>query len=764
MISFTGPWTGNTYLRPVAATHPPTGVPGVLGCLAVPASLSASYMPRIVLQDLETEKAQSVADIEATLGRDPASSFVIQGPNSKVVSGRHARIFFQDSAWWIEDTSRNGTVLDDERLQAGQRHAIRVGQVIGLGESGPRLRIMSLESRKIVETVMESPDVEAPPSSAVTQRSAPVSPKPAGAEQPRPARKIEEPTEPMDPSPDWLVHVVLRAKNTNQRFDVRALVVKLGRSPECTVQIPADQGASVSRLHAEIAIQDGGVTIRDAGSRNGTYVNGKRLDGPHPAAKSDLIMLGSGGPTFAIEDLHIVKGEETTPPSGGSIEVTPAEAKQGARLSEEPLTDPSPKLRGPVSRAMAPAVNLARRSLAGVSQTAMFKDVLEDMPQKSARRVRITVWAIVGATVLIAGILLGVTQWRVNASEQRMNEERGRLTARTDSIRLAASAEADRLRGAFDSARSSGAPRAVVDSLRDALADATRRTGVPEQALARARQSLDQQLATGDSARRRAEGEMTRLRAEVGRAQATAGNGSRMGLDSLRRALKDAELKAADVASQIRAVRGADLAQVAQLNQNAVGLVTMFADTSGGEGSGFAITPSGYFVTNRQVVMTDDGRMADSVFITMADQRYVRWLRADVIALGQGDAEIAVLKIRGYRGPYIKKVDWTAGAKQGDVAAVIGFPRGTMVALDSSDIVRTSMSAGTFSRITPSRMQFDGFSQVGSSGSPVFNATGEVVAVHFAGWNDVPGPGYAVPVSRVVLLLPSDAKSELGLR
>src|SRR5881397_2117364 len=101
-------------------------------------------MPRIVLKDLETEKAHSVSDLEATLGRDPACAFVIEGPSSKVVSGRHSRIFHQDNAWWIEDTSRNGTLLDDERLQAGQRHAIRVGQVVGLGESGPRLRVMAL--------------------------------------------------------------------------------------------------------------------------------------------------------------------------------------------------------------------------------------------------------------------------------------------------------------------------------------------------------------------------------------------------------------------------------------------------------------------------------------------------------------------------------------------------------------------------------------------------------------------------------------------
>jgi serine protease Do len=149
----------------------------------------------------------------------------------------------------------------------------------------------------------------------------------------------------------------------------------------------------------------------------------------------------------------------------------------------------------------------------------------------------------------------------------------------------------------------------------------------------------------------------------------------------------------------------------------------------------------------------------------MADQRYVSWLRADVISLGQGELDIAILKIRGYNGPYMKKVDWaTSNAKQGEPAALIGFPRGTMVALDSSDIVRTSMSAGIFSKITPNRIQFDGFSQGGSSGSPIFNAAGEVVAVHFAGLTGVTGLGFAVPISRVATLLPADARGELGIR
>jgi S1-C subfamily serine protease len=115
----------------------------------------------------------------------------------------------------------------------------------------------------------------------------------------------------------------------------------------------------------------------------------------------------------------------------------------------------------------------------------------------------------------------------------------------------------------------------------------------------------------------------------------------------------------------------------------------------------------------------------------------------------------------------MKKVDWNAsGANQGEPAALIGFPYGVELAFDdtSSQVVRTSMSAGIFSKVGSDRIQFDGFTVGGSSGSPIFNASGEVVAVHRAGLTGGPGLGFSIPVSRVVSLLPTDARSELGIR
>jgi pSer/pThr/pTyr-binding forkhead associated (FHA) protein/S1-C subfamily serine protease len=757
-------------------------------------------MPRIVLKDLDSEKAQSVPETEALIGRDPSCAFVIEGPKSKVVSGRHAKIFFQDNSWWIEDTSRNGTILDDERLQVGQRHAIRVGQIIGLGESGPRFKVSALESRQVMATVIEPPELDRPVPTAPAKEPEPVRPttaprQSAGASAPaapggyaevaagktsamrrseaiRAGLHVEESTEPMSPAPDWLVHVVLRATNTNQRYDVKSMSVKLGRAPECNVQIPAEHGASVSRVHAEITIQDGGVTAKDAGSRNGTYLNGKRLEGPHALARSDLLMLGSGGPTFSVEELHIVKGQAAQDMPSDDPTVTPAEARQRATGGIGGLpTDPMPAMKrgSDDSKKVGPASDL-RRSFAGVGRTAFFKDVLEDMSQKSAKRVRYVVWASVGTTIVVAAAILGITQWRVSESERRMQAERERIQAQADSAKARATAEASQLRASFDSALSSSAPRAVIDSMRSALADASRRTGMLEQSLVRARQSLDQQLAAGDSARRRAEDDMTRLRSEVSKAQ--AGDGSRAALDSLRRALRSAEDKANDVATQMRAVRGggSTLAKVSQANQGAVGLIFSFGDGRNRitDGTGFVITRSGYMITNRHNVVDETGKQRDTLFVTMADQRFTTTpTRVQVVEVSR-DYDLALVRIPNYTGPFVEKVDWNGqGASQGEAAALIGFPGGVDLALgdnQSSTIIRTSMSAGIFSKVAADRIQFDGFSVKGSSGSPIFNAGGEVVAVHFQGIAGNAGLSFSIPISKAIPLLPADAKSELGLR
>jgi pSer/pThr/pTyr-binding forkhead associated (FHA) protein len=63
----------------------------------------------------------------------------------------------------------------------------------------------------------------------------------------------------------------------------------LGRSAECTLQVPA---AGASRRHASVDWHEGQAWLRDLGSTNGTFVNGERIAGETCLASGDRIRIG----------------------------------------------------------------------------------------------------------------------------------------------------------------------------------------------------------------------------------------------------------------------------------------------------------------------------------------------------------------------------------------------------------------------------------------------------------------------------------------
>lgn len=69
----------------------------------------------------------------------------------------------------------------------------------------------------------------------------------------------------------------------------------LGRTQEATVWIDS---AAVSRRHAQITVGGDGALIEDLDSKNGTYVNGARVNRPRPLSDGDEIRLGSARIVF----------------------------------------------------------------------------------------------------------------------------------------------------------------------------------------------------------------------------------------------------------------------------------------------------------------------------------------------------------------------------------------------------------------------------------------------------------------------------------
>ena len=63
----------------------------------------------------------------------------------------------------------------------------------------------------------------------------------------------------------------------------------LGRADDADVLVDA---ASVSRRHAQIHVRDGRVTLKDLGSKNGTYLQGEMLSEPSELSDGDEIRLG----------------------------------------------------------------------------------------------------------------------------------------------------------------------------------------------------------------------------------------------------------------------------------------------------------------------------------------------------------------------------------------------------------------------------------------------------------------------------------------
>lgn len=63
----------------------------------------------------------------------------------------------------------------------------------------------------------------------------------------------------------------------------------LGREPGTRGSIP---DGSVSRRHARVVVRDGDATIEDLGSKNGTFLEERRLEGPAVLSDGDTVRLG----------------------------------------------------------------------------------------------------------------------------------------------------------------------------------------------------------------------------------------------------------------------------------------------------------------------------------------------------------------------------------------------------------------------------------------------------------------------------------------
>ncbi|MFI5206767.1 MAG: FHA domain-containing protein [Gemmatimonadales bacterium] len=562
---------------------------------------------------------------------------------------------------------------------------------------------------------------------------------------------------------------------------------RLGRDPDLDIIFPEHEDV-VSAIHCRVIFKDGAWWLEDLGSTNGTWLDGKRISAPAKLSTGQRFSLGQRGPVLKV----VIPGQVAR------TMAEPAEALAGGPLVRLRRVKGGDDLVGAGTEIVIGRASACTIPLRTVADTVVSKrHAVITLDEKGAatifdlgsrngtflngKPVRARTTLALGDRVMLGweGPLFEVRA----LGEATMAEGSGAPyrprggPPKTLSGMMAVAEEQARAAtgmrtGVFVrtlarqlATESSLAFRLVTLSVLLALAatvvivarSASERTARAEAQL-NAEQAVTTQLLAGQQ---KSLDEIARLEANLRAARRAAV--SRAVLDSLERRLREAEAAAAP---PVAAPGGAphDFTDVARENSGAVGLViARFPTGDSVMGSGFAITSSGVFVTNRHVVLDDSRGSARAVTVIMAETNTA--LSADVVVTSTILAQdIAILRIRGFHGPVVHAIDWAGhGATQGAPAVVLGFPFGTQLALTPGGYVHTSLFGGYISQSTGEWIRFSGNTYAGVSGSPVFNAQGEVIAVHFGAPREGTGLGISVPMSKVRRWLPVEARAELGL-
>lgn len=261
---------------------------------------------------------------EAVLGRDPQCDVVVA---SAGVSSRHARIVWNQAerGYVLEDLdSLNGTELDGlpvagaERL--GRLHVITLGGTVELVYQGPELVSATPAAAAPAAAAPAAPGadregtlMEREPFVLPGALAAPASPEgsvagldgestradgdplvlpsvlaaldPELAPEPQSGPQTEP--EPEPPPRSWRLRVP--GNEPPGGFALQPGQNRIGRLPELEIVIDA---ADVSRLHAVLTVRGDEVAVRDAGSRNGTWIGDRMVAGEAAVPLGAVLRLG----------------------------------------------------------------------------------------------------------------------------------------------------------------------------------------------------------------------------------------------------------------------------------------------------------------------------------------------------------------------------------------------------------------------------------------------------------------------------------------
>ena len=236
-------------------------VPGMAG-----ANPTAATGGRLIKAD--DGSSHDIGQAGLVIGRDPDCDVVL---DSHEVSRRHATITPDLLGYTLRDDSTNGVFVNGERAE--RSHLLSQGDVLRVGDAIFRFSADSA-SYEPDPAIWHSPltplALPVPPSGAPTGVTA------ASAQSPETAPTAKQPRSVAAPAATVLATLDVLAGRipVGMRFQLERPVAQIGRGTASDVCLIDD---SVSGAHATLMLRGAAWHVIDHGSRNGTYVDGKRV-------------------------------------------------------------------------------------------------------------------------------------------------------------------------------------------------------------------------------------------------------------------------------------------------------------------------------------------------------------------------------------------------------------------------------------------------------------------------------------------------------
>jgi len=197
--------------------------------------------------------------------------------------------------------------------------------------------------------------------------------------------------------------------------------IAIGRHPESTLQFDAEQDLDVSGRHAGVALEGDLYVLRDLGSTNGTFVNGKRLSNDHVLASKDVIRFGPNGPQLEFTAIGDPRRSPVPPVAAPAVAGTVVFG--GAAETAPPVAPAAPP--PPASRADPEGAPAPRRTPGPGTNTRIQVEVARRTA--GARR---TTYVLFGLLLLVSGAYL----WQSARTGRELVSLRAELKQRVDSL------------------------------------------------------------------------------------------------------------------------------------------------------------------------------------------------------------------------------------------------------------------------------------------------------------------------------------------